>query len=157
MTKLTSEQKSLDCQLVEMTAEDIEQVALIERSCFSNPWPKESFRHDISNSFAYTLVAREGRVVLGYLVAYLIAEELQIANIAVRPQYRRRGIGRSLLAKALSEGRRIGCRYAILDVRPSNIAGMQLYDKFGFRKVGRRPKYYATPSEDGLIMGKNLT
>lgn len=157
MTKLTSEQKSLDCQLVEMTAEDIEQVALIERSCFSNPWPEESFRHDISNSFAYTLVAKEGRVVLGYLVAYLIAEELQIANIAVRPQYRRRGIGRSLLAKALSEGRRIGCRYAILEVRPSNVAATQLYGKFGFRRVGRRPKYYAAPSEDSLIMGRNLT
>lgn len=154
---MTSEQKSLDYQLVEMSGEDIQQVASIEKSCFSNPWPEESFRQDISNSFAYTLVAREGRVVLGYLVAYLIAGELQIANIAVSPRYRRGGIGSSLLTKALSEGRRVGCRYAVLDVRPSNLAAVQLYDKFGFRKVGRRPRYYTAPSEDGLVMGKNLT
>lgn len=154
---MTTQQKSLNYRLVEMTGEDLAQIALIERSCFSSPWPKESFRHDISNPFAYTLVAKEGRVVLGYLVAYLNAEELQIANIAVRPQDRRRGIGRSLLAKALSEGRRSGYRYALLDVRASNIAATQLYAEFGFCQIGRRPRYYTAPSEDGLIMRKNLT
>lgn len=157
MTKLTSEEKSLNYELSEMTTGDLDQVAQIEISCFSNPWPRESFRHDLSDRRAYTLVAKEGEKVLAYLVGYIIEEELQIVNIAVRTEHRRRGIGERLLVEALSHGRKVGCRYAVLDVRPSNSAAVQLYNKFGFSLVGHRPWYYADPSENALIMTKDLS
>ena len=136
---------------------DLDEVAQIETSCFSNPWPRASFRHDLSDRRAYTLVAKEGKRVLAYLVAYIIEDELQIANIAVRTEHRRQGIGESLLVEALSHGRKIGCRYAVLDVRPSNSAAVQLYNKFGFSLVGHRPWYYTDPSENALIMTKDLS
>lgn len=154
---MATEEKTQSYNLFKMSKEDVEQVAAIEATCFSNPWPKEIFRYEILNPSVFTLVAKEKTFVLGYLVGYPRGAEFHIANIAIRPEYRRRGIGRELLMKALSSARELGCRFAILDVRPSNESAIGLYNQLGFHLVGRRTGYYTAPPEDAWVMRKELT
>jgi ribosomal-protein-alanine N-acetyltransferase len=87
----------------------------------------------------------------------MIADELHINNIAVRPRHRRSGIGGALLCAALEGGAKVGARLCILEVRASNHAAQTLYERHGFRIVGRRAGYYSEPPEDALVMSRALT
>jgi ribosomal-protein-alanine acetyltransferase len=91
-----------------------------------------------------------GRVE-GFLVAQLIASECEIENIVVNPEWQRRGCGEALLREFLTCARGAGCEAVYLEVRESNHAARGLYQKCGFREVGRRMKYYAQPQEDAVI------
>jgi ribosomal-protein-alanine N-acetyltransferase len=102
------------------------------------------------------LVARaansEAPGVAGYIVARETAGELHINNVAVREEYRRQGIGCSLLNRILEEGRRLRATTAFLEVRAGNLAARALYERCGFRAVARRANYYSEPSEDAVVM-----
>jgi [ribosomal protein S18]-alanine N-acetyltransferase len=95
---------------------------------------------------------RHSHCLAGYIVARMGANELHINNVAVRERYRRRGIGRDLLDLILEEGKRLGVRTAFLELRAGNAAALALYEKYGFRVIARREKYYAEPVEDALVM-----
>ena len=77
---------------------------------------------------------------------------MHILNLAVHPGHRRRSIARRLLAEALAQARTLGAELAWLEVRPSNLAALALYESFGFRQVGRRPRYYDDTHEDALLL-----
>ena len=141
-----------------MLEADLDQVLAIERVAFKSPWSRQSFLFDMTeNPFARSIVARDGTgAVAGYGCSWHVQEELRINNIAVRVDMRRLNVGRSLLRQMLAEGRRAGCRIALLEVRPSNIAARALYESEGFVQIGRRKDYYLAEREDALVMALEL-
>lgn len=149
---------------------DLPAISAIERASFSDPWTVESFASAMSLAHVRFLVAEEttdasGRPavrragvlpVLGYVVALLAADQGEIADIAVDVAARRRGIGRSLLDRVMTDATRSGVRALFLEVRESNAAALALYRGAGFRGTGRRPGYYRNPSEDALVLRRDL-
>ena len=130
------------------------EVLAIERASFARPWEPALFEAEIRHAQALPLVALSlpAGMVVAYLCLWLMGEEVQVQNLAVHPAFRRRGVGRSLLAQGLREARRRGARLATLEVRPSNLAARRLYASLGFLETGRRPGYYHTEGEDALIL-----
>ena len=139
-----------------MTYWDIEQVAAIERDSFARPWKPGGFRTEIERAPAVCLVLRDGRLVLGYLIFWLLPPEIHILNIAVRPDFRGQGLGRLLMDYLLEYGRETKTAKIFLEVRPSNKPAMSLYKRTGFNLTGVRPNYYAEDSEDALMMTLEL-
>jgi ribosomal-protein-alanine N-acetyltransferase len=141
----------------DMTLEDVPDVLAIERRSFATPWTEENFRHEIAeNPVAVNRVLRVDGVLAGYVSAYLVAGELQINDIAVAPEMRRQGFGRTLLDDVLAIARERGGTFATLEVRPSNGAARALYAARGFVEVGRRPGYYPESGEDALLLERPL-
>jgi len=145
-------------KLQPMRDADVTAVMAIETESFSSPWPAGAFREEIRNGVARCLVARHipGGGVDGYICYWVLGEELLINNVAVRPGSRGQGLGRRLLRHALREGRTSGCRFAYLEVRPSNEPAIRLYEKHGFVTIMRRKGYYSDTKEDALVMRATL-
>ena len=140
------------CRLRPATAADAPALAAIERAVFSDPWSLESIRESIGMPWMFTWVAEDptGRVV-GYTFCREIAGESELLNLAVAPDQRRSGLGARLLAEALAWAGARGARETFLEVRASNRAAIALYEREGFRAVGRRPGYYQAPAEDAIL------
>ena len=136
-----------------MTAKDIPAVAEMEKALFRSPWPEKSFEYEVaSNPHSYQLVAEHDEEVIGYLVAWFLIDELQIATIGVKPEWQGKGIGTLLMIAAIEWALAKGASSITLEVRPSNIRAIKLYEKLGFRVVGRREHYYRPDGEDALLM-----
>jgi len=149
--------------ITQMTAENLIQVVELEKSCGLSVWGYDGYASEIVRADAVTLViskaqtrADDDKSIEGFIVARLIVDELHINNIAVHPNRRRSGIGGLLLDCALTKGKTLGARWAVLEVRESNHAANSLYNRYGFEVLGRRRKYYAAPEEDALVMGMSL-
>lgn len=139
-----------------MKEEHLDQVMEIEKKSFSDPWNKSFFSQDIDNQSALPLVAKADDKIIGYVCLWKILDEIQISNIAVCPERRRRGIGEEMMQRILKMTKEQDYRRISLDVRISNKAAINLYQKFGFREAGRRKNYYRHPQEDALILEKVL-
>jgi len=136
---------------------DLHQVRAIEVASFTDPWTLEGFREMLENPRTRMEVADDGNgEVLGYAVAWYVADEAEIANLAVLPAARCRGIGALLLAHILESAATFGAASVFLEVRESNIAAQALYAAQGFAVIGRRKQYYRRPDEDALIMRRTL-
>lgn len=136
-----------------MTAADLPAVQLIERASFTTPWPPQAYRQELeSNRLAAYLVALIGDEIVAYGGVWLMVDEAHVTTFAVHPRYRRRRIGERLLLSLLDLSRDRHAREATLEVRLSNLAARRLYEKYGFRPVGIRPRYYSDNQEDALIM-----
>jgi ribosomal-protein-alanine N-acetyltransferase len=136
-----------------MTLDDIPAVHRIERASFPVPWPDYAFRQEIeSNRLAHYLVVRAGSQVVGYGGMWMMVDEAHVTTFAVLPDWRRRGIGGRLMLAMVRLAGELGARVATLEVRLSNVAARELYQRFGFRPVGIRPRYYSDNAEDALIM-----
>ena len=132
---------------------DLPRVHAIETSTFPDPWSLSGFRDVLGNARARLAVAEDHTgELLGYSAAWFVADESEIANLAVASHARRRGVGGRLLDEILDAARAFGARAVFLEVRESNEAGQRLYASRGFAVVGRRQKYYRKPDEDALIM-----
>jgi ribosomal-protein-alanine N-acetyltransferase len=101
-------------------------------------------------------IAEEHAQLLGFLVARRVGNDIEILNFAVRAQARRRGAGGTLLRLALDWGAQLHAEKALLEVRASNFAALQFYERRGFQLVGRRPRYYVSPVEDALLLSVTL-
>lgn len=145
-----------DISIQRMTQADIEEVVRLEKMCFSDPWSKSSFEHELINSFSLPLVVKSGSRIVGYSCLWLIYEQMEIATIGVSPEFRRKGIGGMMMSWILKEAKRNGCTNIILSVRESNNAAINLYRKFGFVDLDRRKGYYRLPDEDAIVMIKPL-
>ena len=142
-----------------MRREDLPEVLAIESLSFSEPWTEEMFLHELSaQGVAHVLVARaderSGKRIVGFLCAWIVAGELHINNIAVHPGYRRRGVASQLLEEMLRRAKVMGAKAGYLEVRASNEAANALYQRYGFRQIGRRRNYYDHPREDAIVMAK---
>lgn len=134
---------------------DVRSLCEIEKLSFPAPWSLWCFLAEYANSKSTILVAGppppEPWEIWGYLVYWLLADEMHLLNLAVHPAHRRRGIARLLLTTALARAHSQGAAVVWLEVRPSNRAALALYQSFGFEEVGIRPGYYADNGEDALI------
>jgi ribosomal-protein-alanine N-acetyltransferase len=133
---------------------DLEAIGGIEVQAFGDPWSQGSFGALLDNPLVWFVVAEEegSARLAGYIVAWFVADEAEVANLAVAPALRRRGIGAVLLDDALAEAERRGARAVYLEVRQSNAAARALYRSRGFDEIGRRPRYYRAPVEDALVL-----
>ena len=139
--------------VAEMTAEDIPAVHAIESASFPTPWPPYAFRQELeTNRLARYIVVRASDRVIAYAGIWLMVDEAHVTTFAVLPAYRRRGIGGLLLAQLMELCADLGAVVCTLEVRLSNGAARRLYQEFGFKPVGVRPRYYTDNGEDALIM-----
>ena len=140
-------------RIEQMRLADLPEVLEIEKASFRTPWPPHAYRTELeTNRLATYLVARiEGRVV-AFGGMWIMVDEAHITTFAVDPGWRRQGIGERLLIAMLDIAIARGAREATLEVRLSNMAARRLYEKYGLRPVGVRPRYYSDDQEDALIM-----
>lgn len=145
--------------------EDLEAVAAIERAAFPVPWSRALFEKELEHDWSTLLVAESGGEVAGFIVFWIIQDEVHLLDMAVHPGHRQAGLGRRLLRGCLEAGRTAGARIVTLEVRPSNDAARHLYGAHGFQTVGVRKRYYEDPPapghtsprrEDALIMELTL-
>ena len=142
--------------LREMTIEDIDQVLLIEKETFPIPWTKEAFQKEVTeNELAIYLVAEVDSRVAGYGGFWKILDEAHITNIAVKNEFRGKGIGDAILMGIVDYCDTKNIPHITLEVRSSNTVAQNLYKKYGFESEGVRPKYYTDNNEDALIMWRN--
>lgn len=127
----------------------------VERRCYPSPWSEKQFADEFENPVSTVFGFREAERLAGYLCLWLIAGEVQILNVAVDPDFRRRGIGAALLAFALAHCVDRGAVSAWLEVRAGNSAAIELYHNHGFVIDGKRRRYYRD-GEDALLMSKTL-
>jgi ribosomal-protein-alanine N-acetyltransferase len=138
-------------------AGDLADVSALERKCYADAWPASAFATLPDNPQVCFTVAVEpaGRLV-GYAIAWFVLDEGEVANLAVAPAARRRGLGRMLLGGIVDNARTRGVSRLFLEVRESNVAARALYASQSFVEIGRRKQYYRKPSEDALILRREL-
>lgn len=142
-----------------MEKKDLPEVLEIEWLSFPNPWTEMAFRGEIDNagiSFPLVAVSQGEERIIGYLSYWQIKSEVQISTFAVHPQFRRGGVGESLMRYVLERVRSAGAERVFLEVRPSNLSASALYQKLGFKILGTRKGYYRNPPEDAIVMAKSL-
>src|SRR6185503_5587408 len=136
-----------------MNLDDLPAVHAIERASFFVPWPDDAYRNELrANRLASYVVARAGDDVIGFAGLWVMVDEAHVTTFAVDPRWRRRGVGERLLLALLELSVARHAREATLEVRLSNVPARRLYEKYGFRPVGIRPRYYSDNGEDALIM-----
>ena len=136
---------------------DLPAMAEIERRCFHTPWSEESLRDDLTGNplSVYMVLEAESGDVAGYMSLWRILDEGHINNVAVLPEYRRRGGASEMLEFMLKYSEKNGISSHTLEVRVSNEGAIGLYRKFGFKEAGVRKGYYEDDGEDALIMWRN--
>jgi len=143
----------VELTVASMGEADLDEVLAIERVSFVTPWTRAAFCYEIEqNKVARCTVMRAGERVVGYVCLWEIGHEIHITNLAVHPEWRRRGVGKRLLALTMAEGGGRGVTLAFLEVRPSNTHALRLYESLGFQVIGRRSGYYFDTGEDALVM-----
>ena len=138
-----------------MSREHLSEVASIEEMSFSLPWSLESLELMLTEQ-ASALVALEDGRVLGYVGMMCVLDEGQIINVAVHPDVRRRGVGRSLMQAAEAYAKERGIVFLSLEVRESNIAARSLYSSLGWEEQGIRKGFYSHPIENACVMTKSI-
>ncbi len=139
---------------------DLDRVVEIEKDGFRHPWSRDLLERELSHAWSTSLLATEdaagGEGVLGFIVFWLVHDEVHVLNIATAIEARRRGIGRALMDAAAEAGRSRGATLATLEVRRSNAPAIALYRDLGYRQVGVRPNYSADEGEDAIVMVLDL-
>lgn len=138
-----------------MREADVEEVADIEQKVFSMPWSKEAFLDTLTKNMTIYVVARKAGKIAGYCGAWISFEEADIMNVAISKEYRRQGIAEQMLLFLMEKAKEKGVERFTLEVRESNIAAINLYEKLGFKSVGIRKNFYSKPQENANIMWKN--
>lgn len=140
-----------------MEPENLAQIAALEAACFSDPWPESILAHELQNPLSLWLCAMDGDTVAGYIGSQTVLGESDMMNLAVCPDYRRRGIGRALvLALCGALKKQMLASALTLEVRDSNAPAAALYASLGFEQIGLRKNYYQHPKEDARILRKEL-
>ncbi|BBH24526.1 ribosomal-protein-alanine acetyltransferase [Paenibacillus baekrokdamisoli] len=141
-----------------MTLSDVPEIVNIELEAFTCPWTEEAFVNELTNNhFARYMVMDYDGIVIGYGGMWTIMDEAHVTNIAVRENYRGRGLGEKMLIELQKLAVFCGSARMTLEVRVSNLIAQRLYRKLGFEPAGVRPAYYSDNLEDALIMWAELS
>lgn len=139
-----------------LTREDIDQVLAIEQAAFTMPWSQNLFLSEFRNQKVSLMLAarspEEVRRVVGYIVCWVVADELHILDLATERSWQRTGVARRLVLAAIRMGNERGALRAFLEVRASNAAALLLYEGLGFVRSCVREGYYDMPLEDAVVM-----
>lgn len=141
-------------EILEMDQKTAVQVAQLEEICFSDPWSEKSIASELSNPLSLWLVAMEGERLAGYVGSQSVEGEADMMNVAVHSDFRRRGVGETLVRALVTALAEKGIHSLTLEVRVSNVSAIGLYRKIGFEQVGLRKNYYRHPREDAYILRK---
>lgn len=134
---------------------DLDRVMAINSASFQHPWSADLIRRELFHEWSTILLAvDEGAAgeVLGFIVFWVVHDEVHVLNVAVAEEQRRRGVARALMGEAALRGRARGARLVTLEVRRSNAPALALYRALGYRDVAVRPRYYAEEDEDAIVM-----
>ena len=143
----------LKVEIVPMRVNDLPAIHAIEHASFDSPWPADAYRNELeTNRLAQYLVVRAFDEIVGFGGMWLMVDEAHVITFAIHPLWRRQHLGERLLLAMLDVAIDAGAHEATLEVRLSNLPARRLYEKFGFRPVGLRPRYYSDNGEDALIM-----
>jgi len=146
--------RAIKPKIEKMTLAHLDDVIEIEKQLFTDPWSRRSFQFEIlANQYSLPLVLLIDKKVIGYTIVWIIFGEFHIANIAIHPNYQRKGLGSYLLSEVLKKS--VGLKHAILEVRESNLNAIRLYERFGFEKISVRRHYYSD-GDDAIIMRKRF-
>src|SRR5450631_1734272 len=136
-----------------MGLDDLPAIQVIERAVFSAPWPANAYKTELeTNKLAHYLVVRVGDEIAGFAGLWLMVDEAHVTTFAIAPAWRRNRLAERLLVAILDIAIDRRATEATLEVRLSNLPARRLYEKYGFRPVGIRPRYYSDDHEDALIM-----
>jgi len=127
-----------------MREADLPDIMEIERQCYQHPWSATIFSDCLHAGYSCWVCERQG-IIQGYGIISTAAGEAHLLNLCIEPGWQRRGFGGLLLENAVRLARTRGCSSMFLEVRPSNRAGIALYQDRGFELIGRRPGYYSAP------------
>ncbi len=144
-------------EIESMKEAQVPQIAALERVCFSDPWSEKSILSELENPLSCWLVAMDGERLAGYVGSQTVLGETDMMNLAVDPDYRRKGLGKELILSLIEALRQRESRCLTLEVRDSNAPARALYEGLGFQEIGRRKNYYRNPKEDALIYKKEWT
>lgn len=147
---------NMELSIEKCTRKDAPCVAKIEKECFSTPFKEEDIISYLKSPIWHFLVAKcEGEVV-GYVSFTIIIDECQIVNVATSQDYRKMGVGKSLIEELLSYAKKSGVSKVYLEVRESNLPAISLYEKYGFEIVGVSKNHYSQPTENALLMNLEI-
>jgi len=137
----------------QMRPADIPAVQAIEREIFLSPWPRNAYASELTqNRQAHYIVLRDGAEIIGYGGLWKVVHESHITTVGVRAQSQHQGYGTALFAALIQRSYELGARWITLEVRAGNAHAIRLYERFGFRAIGRRRGYYTDNGEDAVIM-----
>ena len=153
---MTRRADDMNFEIVPLQSCHIDAVYELEKECFGNPWSREDLAAQPSNENSRFLVAASGDEVCGYIGVYELFESCEVANLAVKKEFRRKGIAKALLNEAIEGAKSRKREFITLEVRPSNTAALGLYESLGFEKAGLRKGFYSSPVEDALILTKKF-
>lgn len=140
-----------------MVADDVEAVAAIEQHIHRFPWTPGNFADALNSGYQCKVAELDGNLV-GYAVMMPGVDEVELLDIGIVAAYQGQGLGSELLLHMFELARGLGAQRMLLEVRPSNDAGLALYHKHGFAEIGRRRDYYAAGEqrEDAIVMERIL-
>jgi ribosomal-protein-alanine N-acetyltransferase len=134
-----------------MGDDDLDAVVKLEHESHLHPWSLELFRRELDNPLARIDLIYAGPVLAGYLCSWLVADEMEIQNVAISPRFRRQGLARRLIDHVLLRARKTGAERILLEVRAGNVPARELYRQCGFEECGLRRGYYPD-GEDAVLM-----
>ena len=138
-----------------MDESHVKKVAELEKICFSSPWSENALSEEIGNEGSFFIVSlSEENEVEGYAGMHIVLDECYIDNIAVFPEYRKKGIGKKLLDALENKANETAAYFLTLEVRESNERARAIYEKFGFLNQGVRKNFYENPKENAVIYTK---
>jgi len=146
----------MEYNIVDFDKSYITQAAALERECFSMPWSEGMIAEELEGGGGHYIAALSGGRLIGYAGMRAVLDEGYITNVAVAPDFRRRGVARALIGALETWARERDLAFLTLEVRVSNDAALALYRGLGFEEAGVRPGYYIKPDEDAIIMTKWL-
>jgi [ribosomal protein S18]-alanine N-acetyltransferase len=137
------------------SGEDLDAVAALEAASFTNPWTREMLERELATSaVARVYVLRIAGRITAFCSCWILYEELHINTLAVAPEFRRQGLATLLMKRLMALAAGEGATRALLEVRRSNAAALQLYESLGFQVADVRRGYYTHPEEDALILAR---
>lgn len=142
-----------------MVAGDIDDVFALETSVYPHPWTRGNFVDSLSSGYNCWVLRDTGGQLVGYFLLMAVVDEAHLLNVAVAQERQREGLGRYLLDKIAACARGLTMESILLEVRPSNLRALKIYETYGFSEIGRRRAYYPAHNgqrEDAIVMRYSL-
>lgn len=146
-------------QFAPMTADDLDAVWALECEVFPYPWSRANFADSLASGYDCWTLRDAGGAVAGYYLLMYALDEAHLLDVALARRYHAQGLGRLLLDQIVARARARGMASIFLEVRPSNVRALAVYQRFGYEQVGRRKAYYpagAGQREDAIVMRLGL-
>lgn len=143
-------------EIRKMLDSDIEDISLLEKRIFKNPWSYESFKGALENDFSHYFIVKKNDEIIGYFGMIIVLDECQIHNIGILSEEQNNGYGNKIMEFIIDYCNKNNINYITLEVREYNFKAIKLYEKYGFKKMSRIKGYYTNPTEDGLLMRVDL-